>query len=467
MDPLTHERAGSSLLAARPTRQESYEAGRSRRKALARSAHAELTVPAADRDPLAILAHQDETRLSDLVPIRYGRMVPTPFTFLRGAAAVMAHDLAASPHTGLVVQLCGDAHLSNFGAYAGPDRRLVFDLNDFDETLPGPFEWDLKRLTASLVVAARDNGFPGDAGPAAAAEAVRSYREAITHFASIPMMDTWYQRMEAESIMDMAGESADVHQRVERAVKKASRRTSLQAFEKLTAVVDGRRRIVADPPLVVPLEEDELPGITRRVSAAFEEYRTSLAGDRRHLLDRFRYVDLARKIVGVGSVGTRCLILLLEDDSGAPLFLQAKEADRSVLEAHLPASRYRNHGRRVVEGQRLMQATSDIFLGWSHDAEGEVDFYFRQLRDMKYSGDIASLIPETFLRYAALCGAVMARAHARSGDAAAISGYVGKGGTFDSAISSWAVAYADQTERDHEMLVEAVADGRVDAVRGV
>lgn len=447
-------------------RARSYERGRERRKVVKRSEHAEFT-PADDRrDPVAILTQQDLSRLPELVPIRHGRMVATPFTFLRGAAAVMAEDLAAAPSSDLTVQLCGDAHLSNFGGYAGEDRRLVFDLNDFDETLPGPFEWDVKRLTASLVVASRDKGFDPANASAAAAAATRTYRESMARFAAMSSMDVWYFRTEADAIFGPhVAASTATTERVRKAVKKARRRTSMQAFEKLTAVVDGRRRIVADPPLIVPIDVEELPEMMRRFNAAFEEYRASLPSDRRHLLDRFTFVDLAMKVVGVGSVGTRCLIVLLEDDAGYPLFLQGKEATRSVLENHLPLSRYRNSGRRVVEGQRLMQATSDIFLGWCHDAEVGTDFYFRQLRDMKLSADIASFQPETLVEYAGLCGLAMARAHARSGDAAAITGYMGKGDRFEAAITRWATTYADQTDRDHARLVEAVEDGRVEATK--
>lgn len=469
MDTNASARPRGALFATKPPREEGREEGRSRRKILPRSAHAELSLAGdGERDPLAILARQDKTRVSELVPIRYGRMVASPFTFLRGAAGVMAADLASGPNSGVVVQLCGDAHLSNFGGYAADDRRVVFDVNDFDETLPGPFEWDLKRLAASLVVASRDNGFVEEAGSAAAAEALLGYREAMGFLSEMSTLDTWYQRMEADTVLeDPKGESADIERRVRRAVKKARRRTSLHAFDKLTAVVDGKRRIVADPPLVVPLDDEELPGLSRRLAATFEEYRVSLSGDRRHLLDRFSFVDLAYKVVGVGSVGTRCLILLLEDDLGAPLFLQAKEANRSVLEDHLGPSSYRNHARRVVEGQRLMQATSDIFLGWSHDTEVDVDYYFRQLRDMKVSADITSFQPETLQRYASLCGRTLARAHARSGDAAAISGYLGTGDRFDVAVTAWARAYADQSEKDHALLRAAVDDGSVEATLGL
>lgn len=448
-------------------RARSYERGRERRKAVRRSEHAEFEQRDDRRDPVEILTRQDEARLPELVPIRHGRMVATPFTFLRGAAAVMAADLAAAPSSELTVQLCGDAHLSNFGGYGGEDRRLVFDLNDFDETLPGPFEWDLKRLAASIVVAAGDNRFPGEAGTSAAQAAARTYRSSMAGFAGMAATDVWYFRTDADTLAARFQVSADATRRVQRAMKKAKRRTSMQAFEKLTAVVDGKRRIVADPPLVVPIEEDVLPAMMRRFNAAFEEYRASLPADRRHLLDRYTFVDLALKVVGVGSVGTRCLIVLLEDDAGNPLFLQGKEATRSVLEGHLPASRYRNSGRRVVEGQRLMQATSDIFLGWCHDAEVGTDFYFRQLRDMKVSADVAGFPPDTLVQYAELCGLAMARAHARSGDAAAISGYIGKGDRFDVAVTRWAVSYAEQTERDHARLVDAIRDGRVQATTGL
>lgn len=449
-------------------RPQRYARGRDRRKDVARASLAELPAAGDGRDPVAILQGQDTTRLTELVPIRYGRMLPTAFTFLRGAAAVMACDLAAAPNSGITVQLCGDAHLSNFGAFAAPDRQLVFDVNDFDETLPGPFEWDLKRLAASAVVAARDRGFEAVVGRGAALGAVKAYRERMAGYLDDSSMDIFYDRVSADAIIDRVRElSPKAAKKVEKQVAKARTRTSMQVFEKLTAVVDGRRQIVADPPVVIPLHEAERPVTTERLHNFFNSYFATLADDRQRLLRRFTLVDAAHKIVGVGSVGTRCLIALFQDGSGAPLFLQMKEAGRSVLEDHLPSSRYRNHGRRVVEGQRLMQAASDIFLGWANDRDSGIDFYFRQMRDMKVSADIATMQPEGFDLYATLCGHTLAHCHARSGDPAEITGYLGTGDRVDRAIADWAEAYADRTESDHALLVQAVEDGRVQAAVGV
>jgi uncharacterized protein (DUF2252 family) len=403
-------------------------------------------------DPLGILAAQDRTRLPDLVPIRYGRMSASPFAFLRGSAA----------DSGISTQLCGDAHVANFGVFAGPDRRLLFDINDFDETNPGPFEWDVKRLAASIVVAARDRGDDPRTARGATLGALARYREEIARLATTDPLATRYGRIEFEELLPRTeGQGRKVAEKV---AKKARRRTSLKALDKLTEVVDGRRRIVADPPLLVPARDVPRVQDAERVAAFFSAYRDSLRDDVRVLLDRFAYVDFALKVVGVGSVGTRALVVLLQDGDGVPLFLQCKEAGGSVLEPFTQRSVYENGGRRVVEGQRLMQAASDIFLGWSHDAHTGTAFYFRQLRDMKGGVETRDLDAQRFAGYVQLCAATLARAHARGGDAATIAGYLGDDDAFDTAVTDWAEAYADVTERDHAALAQGIEDGTIDAV---
>ncbi|KJS56218.1 hypothetical protein VM98_08610 [Streptomyces rubellomurinus subsp. indigoferus] len=442
--------------------------GRAARERISRSAHGRW-IPAADRpDPLAVLVRQGEDRVKRLLPIRYGRMADTPFSYLRGAAAVMAADLAAVPDTGLTVQLCGDAHLVNFGVYASPERALLFDVNDFDETYPGPFEWDVKRLAASVAVAARDNGQDGDRPRRAALAAAHGYAAAMRRFAGLGELDVWYARIDTADLLPLLRKPRR-RRRVEADLAHARRRTSLQAFDKLTEERDGRRRIISAPPLIEPLKEAELRGLGQ----VFSDYRATLAEDRRVLLDRFRFVDAATKVVGVGSVGTRCHIVLLEGrDTRDPLFLQLKEAGRSVLEDHLPPARVDAEvaahwgGRRVVTGQRLMQAASDIFLGWTTGPAGR-HYYGRQLRDMKGSVDVATMRPTGLRAYADLCGRTLARAHARTGDRLAIAGYLGGADTFAEAIADFAVRYADRTVLDHEELTDAIADGRITATRGV
>ncbi|MFE6864972.1 DUF2252 domain-containing protein [Kitasatospora sp. NPDC057692] len=442
--------------------------GRAARDRIPRSAHGRW-IPAADRpDPLDVLARQAEDRLTDLNPIRYGRMADSPFAFLRGAAAVMAADLAAVPETGITVQLCGDAHLLNFGVYASPERALLFDVNDFDETYPGPFEWDVKRLAASVAVAARDNGHAEGRVRLAALTAAQGYARAMRRLAGFGELDVWYARIDVEDILPLVRKSR--RKRVEATLDKARRRTSLQAFDKLTEQgEDGRRRIISDPPLLEPVPRDEL----RRVGKIFDDYRATLAEDRGILLDRFRMVDVARKVVGVGSVGTRCFVLLMEGrDERDPLFLQIKEAGRSVLEAHLPAARpdaeapVVHGGHRVVTGQRLLQAASDIFLGWTTGPAGR-HFYGRQLRDMKGSVEVAGMTPGDLRGYADLCGRALARAHARSGDRLAVAGYLGGSDTFAEAVADFAVLYADRTAADHAALLAAIDAGAVAARRGV
>lgn len=440
------------------TAERSAAAGKAGRGDVPRSAHAQLD--AGPRDPLAILARQDESRLTELVPLRYERMSASAFAFYRGAAAVMAADLARSPRTDLAVQLCGDAHLSNFGVFAAPDRRLVFDCNDFDETCPGPFEWDVKRLAASVAIAGRERGFDDGERRDTITATVRGYRTAMRGFAKMRNLDVWYSRLEVEPTVAAARSrlSKELYKRLERNLEKARAKDSIRALGKLSHVVDGELRIVSDPPLITPLEE--LTGGESgedQLQALLAAYGESLADDRRRLLSSYRYVHAARKVVGVGSVGTRAwIVLLLGRDGEDPLFLQAKEARASVLEAHLGAGAYEHHGRRVVEGQRLMQAASDVFLGWVTAAgidDEERCFYVRQLWDGKGSADVERMSPSDLTVYGTLCGETLARAHARSGNRIAIASYLGRGEAFEKAVAEFAEAYADQNERDFERLV--------------
>jgi uncharacterized protein (DUF2252 family) len=445
--------------------------GRAARSGACRSSHAVWKPPEGRADPVAILERQARPRVSELVPIRYGRMAASPFAFFRGAAAVMAADLAGTPVSGLRVQACGDAHLSNFGAFAAPDRRLVFDLNDFDESLPGPWEWDVKRLAASFAIAGRENGFKRGERGAAVLEAARSYRDSMRTFAGQGNLDVWYARFDVEAVMGEIEAEPKLSKQVRRGVAKAQAKDSMRALEKLTHVVAGELRILADPPLIVPAEElmaaEETRDLEQALLAVLDSYRESLPADRQHLLDGYRFRHMARKVVGVGSVGTRAWIVLLTGgEDSDPLFLQAKEAEASVLEPYAGASRFDNHGQRVVEGQRLMQAASDIFLGWcpAVGLDGaRRDFYVRQLWDWKRSVEVERLTPHGLRLYARMCGWTLARAHARSGDRIAIAAYLGGGGTFDSAIAKFSERYADQSERDHAALVEAIGSGRIAA----
>jgi uncharacterized protein (DUF2252 family) len=446
--------------------------GKAARSGASRSAHGDWEAAADRADPVAILERQAESRLQDLVPIRYGRMAASPFAFFRGAAAVMAADLAATPDSGLRVQACGDAHLSNFGVFAAPDRRLVFDLNDFDETVPGPWEWDVKRLAASFAIAARENGFKRKQRQAVLLRVVRTYRESMRDFGAMRNLEVWYSRFDVEAALAEV-EHADPTEakRVRKGVVKARSKDSLRALEKLTETVDGEIRFRSEPPLLVPGEdlvpaEDGRP-VMELLQGVLEAYRDSLPPDRQVLLDGYSFRQIARKVVGVGSVGTRAwAILLTGSDDGDPLFLQAKEAEASVLEAYAGASRFRNHGRRVVEGQRLMQAAGDIFLGWC-SATGldgnQHDFYVRQLWDWKRSAEIERLNPTSLGVYAQMCGQTLARAHARSGDRIAIASYLGGGDSFDRAIADFSEAYAEQNLRDHQALLDAIDSGRVEA----
>ncbi|HEU5253368.1 MAG TPA: DUF2252 domain-containing protein [Solirubrobacterales bacterium] len=440
--------------------------GKAARRRVPRSSHGEWE--SRDRDPVAILGAQDASRVPELVPIRYGRMLASPFAFYRGAAALMAEDLATVPATGLEVQLCGDAHLSNFGVFAAPDRRLVFDCNDFDETNPGPFEWDLKRLAASVEIAGRERGFSPRQRQQALLETAAGYRRAMRGFASMRNLDVWYARIDVEPALAALRSQVDKRRlrEIERGLAKAEAKDSLRALRKLTRTADGELRIVSDPPLITPVEE--LTGdadAEEQLQQVIAAYWDSLSPDRCHLAESYRYVHAARKVVGVGSVGTRAwIVLLLGKDADDPLFLQAKEAGPSVLEAHLGASRFRHHGRRVVEGQRLMQAASDVFLGWV-SAQG-IDgvprsFYVRQLWDGKGSADVARFGPRDLAGYGGLCATALARAHARSGDRFGVAAYLGKGDAFDKALARFAEAYADQNERDYERVAEAARGGEI------
>jgi uncharacterized protein (DUF2252 family) len=427
-------------------------------------------------DPVELLERQALARVPELLPVRYGRMVSSPFAFYRGAAFVMAADLATTRNSGLRVQLCGDAHLSNFGFYASPERHLVFDLNDFDETLPGPFEWDVKRLAASLEVAARSQSFRRKEARAIVLRAARSYRESMRAFATMPNQAVWYARLDADEFLSKLAAAAppDRLRKLGGLLASAKTKDSMQAFHKLTHEVDGQRQIISNPPLIVPVEElfpeQAAEAVQAQMGELLAAYRATLVSDRQHLFDQYRFVHMARKVVGVGSVGTRAWILLFEGlDGGDPLFLQAKEAQSSVLEQYAGASDYSNHGERVVAGQRMMQASSDIFLGWqrTNGLDGiDRDFYLRQLRDWKASAEVEGSVPAGMAVYAEVCGWTLARAHARSGDRVAIGAYLGKSDRFDEAIVDFAVAYADQNERDHAALRVAIQRGRVPANEG-
>ena len=461
---------GTTEDAGRPgsNHQQRRERGRDARRVVPRGSHAGWA-PAPDRpDPVALLEEQARGRLEELMPIRYARMMASPFAFMRGSAVIMANDLARTPNTGIQAQLCGDAHLLNFGAYASPERSLLFDLNDFDETLPGPWEWDVKRLAASFVVAGRDNGFDAQSCREAAQESVASYRRRMAAFSEMGELEVWYSRIgerEVKGLLSDARIGKKTTKKLSKNVQKARGRDSLQALSKLTGIVDGRRRIIDDPPLLLRIPEGD--EIRTQINAILESYKRTLQEDRRHLLDRYRFVDAARKVVGVGSVGTRAFVVLLEGrDQDDPLFLQVKEAGTSVLEAHVPVNAHEHHGHRVVAGQRLMQAASDIFLGWFRGTEGR-DYYWRQLKDMKGSAKVESMSPDELVLYAGLCGWALARAHARSGDRVQIAAYLGKSDRFDRAVADFAVAYADQNEKDHAALRAAVNAGRILADEGV
>jgi uncharacterized protein (DUF2252 family) len=450
--------------------EERVAAGKAARGEAPRSGYADWA-PAADRtDPVELLEGQATSRVGQLVPLRYARMLVSPFTFYRGAAAVMAADLAATPRSGFDVQLCGDAHLSNFGAYASPDRELVFDVNDFDETLPGPWEWDVMRLAASFSVAGRANGFKRRERLAIVAAMSAEYRAAMRRMAELGNLEVWYTKMDVEAIArgweSAAGEKVAATFR--RNLEKARAKDRMRALSKLTREVDGELRIVSEPPLIVPIDElvDEDADIKAAVLKIISDYRDTLPEDRRALLDGYRFVDAALKVVGVGSVGTRAfIVLMLGRDSGDPLFLQAKEAQCSVLEPYTEPSVFENQGERVVQGQRLTQAASDILLGWVKvtGIDGKQrDFYVRQLWDQKGSAKVENMDARALTTYAEICGTILAHAHARSGDRIAIASYLGKSDTFDKAIAGFAETYADQNERDYEALKAAADAGRIE-----
>jgi uncharacterized protein (DUF2252 family) len=454
--------------------------GNEARAAVPLEDHAELNLPANRPDPIALLAEQAKSRVPELVPVRWGRMMVSPFTFYRGAALPLASDQAiGTPASGLGVQACGDAHLSNFGIFGSAERRLVFDVNDFDETTPGPWEWDVKRLAASLEVAARASELTGKQRRKIIAATVASYRQAMGAFAQMTNLQIWYARADLDQLRAEFDAQLNARQRkaVDKGVAKARTRDSMQELAKLTHLVDGRQRIISDPPLLVPIDELMTDQARRKasqseISELLGKYRRTLETDRRYLLDQFEFADLARKVVGVGSVGTRCwIVLLLGKNDSDPLFLQIKEAQESVLCRFTGSSKFNNQGQRVVAGQRLMQASSDIFLGWQRTEAGldglPRDFYVRQLRDWKLSIDIETLLPRGLRLYGQLCGWTLARAHARSGDNVAIAAYLGDTDTFDQAITQFAAAYADQNDRDYHALTDAITAGKITAEPGL
>ena len=474
---------------AHPSVEEREAQGEEARSRTPVASHTGWEAAAGRPDPVALLEQQNRTREPDLIPVRHGRMLVSPFTFYRGAAKIMAADLKGTPVAGLQVQLCGDAHLSNFGLFASPERRLLFDLNDFDETLPGPFEWDVKRMAASFTIAGRNNGYTKADTRAATRASVRAYREAMASFAEMGTMDIWYAHLSEDELLlavrSTAAEGSKSKKKAAKAAKRAEKsvqkvtgkartRDSLQALSKLGELVDGRYRIVSQPPVIIPardlaatygLSQEETE---RGLRQQFRAYRATLQDDRRHLLERFELVDVARKVVGVGSVGTRAFIALLQGrDQHDPLFLQVKEATASVLEGPLPKSGYRQHGERVVSGQRMMQAVSDIYLGWTKGLDANRHFYWRQLRDMKGSVEVETMDPVGLGFYAGICGWTLARAHARSGDPVAIAAYLGEGDQFDRSITDFSQRYADQNELDHQAFVKAIRSGRLEAVEGV
>jgi uncharacterized protein (DUF2252 family) len=452
--------------------------GKAARAEVPRASHVAYA-PAPNRaDPLEVLEHQARTRVPELVPIRYGRMLVSPFTFYRGAAMIMAGDLAATPRSGFTVQCCGDAHLSNFGVFASPERRLVFDLNDFDETLPGPWEWDVKRLAVSMLIAAINNDYPLKDQERVVLSAVQAYREAMNSFAGMSNLEVWYAHMDIDAALAELGSQLKpkLAKRAEKTLAKARTRDSMSASSKLTETVDGRVRFVDQSPLIVPIDQlvsgSERDELFEGLHQLLRAYRDTLEFDRRVLLEQFELVDFARKVVGVGSVGTRAWIaLMLGRDGQDPLILQLKEAEASVFEAFLGASEFSNHGERVVTGQRLMQASSDIFLGWLHVPSGidgqARDFYGRQLKDWKGSAEIEQMVPKGLTMYGKLCGWTLARAHARSGDRIAIAAYLGGGASFDRAILGFSNAYAEQNQRDFHELTDAVSSGKIRAEQGL
>jgi uncharacterized protein (DUF2252 family) len=433
--------------------------GKALRERVPRTSHAEWAAPPGRPDVIEVLRHSDRGRLRELLPIRYGRMRQSPFAFFRGSAAVMAWDLSKTPVTGIRVQACGDCHAANFGGFASPERRLLFDINDFDETLPAPWEWDVKRLAASIVLASREAGMASGRCSDAVLKMTESYRQHMREYAEMRALEVWYSHMDAEVFIEEA-KTEEARQHWREVEDEARLQTAEHIFPKMADVINGRTRIVDRPPLVYHQRASEL--IRKHVTEMLRRYRETLPADRRLILDRYCIVDVARKVVGVGSVGTRCDVALLMAGEHDPLLLQFKEALPSVLEPYAGKSRYVNHGERVVTGQRMLQSASDVFLGWTHDGKGR-DYYFRQLRDMKMKIDLENMSKSDWLEYVAICGWTLARAHARTGDAAVIGGYVGTNDAFDSALEKFAASYADQAERDHATLVKAIRAGRLKA----
>jgi len=446
-----------------PSVEERMAMGKAIRDKVSRPAQGKWQPAPHRENPISILKRSNEERIHDLLPIRYGRMRRSPFAFFRGAAAIMAADLATTPVTGLRVQLCGDCHLLNFGGYGSPERRIVFDINDFDETLNGPWEWDVKRLATSVVLAGRELGLKDGQCCDATRATVASYRTHLREYAYMRALDAWYSHLEADLLIEEA-KNAENKRYWRGLIEKASLQTDIRMFPKLTREKNGKRRFVDNPPLVYHPHDIGKIGI--HVRELFLRYRQTLPEERRVILDRYHVIDIARKVVGVGSVGTRCDVALLMANETDPLFIQLKQALPSVLSAYAGMSRYKNHGERVVTGQRMLQAASDVFLGWARDDRGH-DYYFRQLRDMKMKFDLASMTKTQWLEYVNICGWTLARAHARTGASAWIGGYMGKNESFDEAIEDFAIAYADQTERDHALLVDAVRAGRIEATPGV
>ena len=446
-----------------PTRAELIAAGKKLRETCPRSSHAEWKAPGHRRDPVELMEASNAGRIPGLIPIRHGRMLRSPFTFYRGAALNMAADLAHTPVTGVRVQACGDAHLMNFGAFATPERRVIFDINDLDETLPAPWEWDVKRLAASIVLAGRSNGFSDDVARDATLACVRSYREHMAEYSEMLTLDVWYASIGIEQLQEMTRDK-NARQRHQKALAKARERSALEHdFPKLAAMAGKGPRIRDNPPLIYHPQDEAVEDLLTRARAAFAEYRESMQEDRRVLLDRFDFKDIAVKVVGVGSVGTMCAVMLMMASAEDPLFLQVKEARTSVLEPYAGASMHPNRGQRVVSGIRLMQSASDIFLGWT-TGKSERHFYVRQLRDMKIGPQVELFTPGVLSQYAEFCAWTLARAHARSGSPAHISGYLGKGDAFDKAVTAFAIAYGDQTERDHQVLMKAARAGRIEVV---
>jgi uncharacterized protein (DUF2252 family) len=460
------------------TREQHIDQGKAARRHAPRELQADWSTSSRESDPLTLLVGQEVTRVPELLPIRHGRMAASAFAFYRGAALPMAADLSTGPNTGISVQLCGDAHLANFGGFASPERDLVFDINDFDETAVGPFEWDVKRLAASLEIAGRELGYPNRRLRDIVLQTVRTYRQTVRAFARMTKLDTWYARLDAAAITERWGSKAgrNAIKNFQRAIVKAESKDRLRARDKLTTVIDGRLRFLSDPPLLVPVEDvysepDEAMQVERAIQGALRSYRTTLSPDRRHLLGQYRYVALARKVVGVGSVGTRCWVaLFVGEDSNDVLFLQVKEAEESVLERFTSKSTVANHGQRVVEGQRVMQAASDIFLGWQRvdlPDGNHRDFYVRQLWDWKASASFETMTPEILAIYASICAWTLARAHARSGSATTIGTYLGSSEVFDHALADFAQSYAKQNEHDYQALLEAIASRTIIAESGI